>query len=1338
MTSFRAFFESLWKDENWPNPEPFPWQTMLAERGASGDWPEGINLPTASGKTACLDAAVFALAATARLAAPESRMPRRIWFVVDRRIVVDEAYERAKKIAGRLAEASGGPAKEIADGLRAVSGTGRPLAVARLRGGAWRDDGWARLPSQPAVICSTVDQVGSALLFRAYGHSDCTASIYAGLAANDSLILLDEAHCAVPFLQTLRAVARFRDRGWPAQPLRTPFRFSIMSATPPAGIPEDETFPKQAERAAALNHPLLKQRFAAGKPAALVAVKGEDDDFIAEAAGRAAQLANAQGKSRVAVMVNRVATAEGIAERLRRSPDDAAQIVLLTGRMRPLDRDDLVNRWESKLKAGSRETLPDPIIVVTTQCLEVGADFSFDALVTECASLDALRQRFGRLDRLGGLGESPAAILIRERDTVEPEDDEADPIYGKAIYETWKWLNEPGQRGADAAVNFGIEAMNVLTEALRESDEQRFERLLAPTSDAPVLLPAHLDLLCQTWARPQPEPDVTLFLHGKDRAAPEVRVVLRADLPDPARDRRAEEAWIELLSLVPPTSPEMLTLPLYRLRRWLASGPADDTDGDVQGSGEIGDESRDASARSDGLPFLLWRGRERSEFMPDLHHIRPDDLAVVRLTGDGLRGLGQTIQEPDGFGPDRLDLAERALRQARGRVVLRLHSRVLAPFLDRPAVKALVDIATPDADREAIEAGLGGVLDEDAAQLVGVHGAPLPALPAWLRDTVNLLIKDKFRVEDHPAGGLILTGKKTHIPADAELDDDPLADEQDLTSITKEPVPLGQHIADCRSAAGDFAARCLSPEFGEAFAAAAGGHDLGKLDRRFQILLRDGAEEEVEAGPALAKSARLPEPHRRRLQIGEDVRLPKGFRHEFLSLQLAECFGLTPGDAALGDLTLHLVSSHHGYARPFAPVVPDPLLAEGKVADLSLAELGIDTTLDVAERQALPPAYRLDSGVADRFWRLNRRYGWWGLAYLEAIFRLSDWQASRQPGNGVRGPSLVSRLPRPPIPPSLTTISLDALDGANPLAFLAALGTLRLLTQAFPGHNLRLAWHQRLGAWRPLLSTTRPIDEETMLAALHEGGLRLDTMFSPQLLAASEAASPKNRKGEPRWRDKLLFPIGALREFCEAATASPCPSAEFSAAWACETAPTGEEGEQLARRTRFDFTAGQQAFIRMLRELRQTCTPADLRRSLFAGWRYSATAVSMRWDTQDEKRQYALQAVDPTNGSENPPLADRGANFLAVEALPLFPLTPDRTASQPGFGRDAEGRSWHWPIWTCPLGLDAIRSLMTLSLTDSDEWPPLRRRALSVATVFRSGIVQPSGRYRCFTPAESL
>jgi CRISPR-associated endonuclease/helicase Cas3 len=1327
MTSFAGFFESLWKSEKWPRPEPFPWQTMLAQRGASGDWPEAINLPTASGKTACLDAAIFALAAAANAPAFEKRMPRRVWFVVDRRIVVDEAFERAQKVAAKLAAATEGPAKEVGDALRVIGGAEkRPLAVARLRGGAWRDDGWARVPSQPTIVCSTVDQVGSALLFRAYGHSDCTASIYAALAANDSLILLDEAHCAVPFLETLRAVARFRGELWAAQPLRTPFRFSVMSATPPADIPEVSTFPKPKERAAALDHPVLRQRFTARKLAVLVTVKDGDDEFPTEAARRAREFAEGQGKARVAVMVNRVATAEEIAKRLAGELADAAHVVLLTGRMRPLDRDTLVARWEPLLKAGSTEALPEPVIVVTTQCLEVGADFSFDALVTECASLDALRQRFGRLDRLGTLRESPAAILIRERDTKEPEDEHADPIYGRAIYETWRWLNEPDQPSARGGVNFGVEEMNARVTALRNRDEQRLIQLLAPTSDAPVLLPAHLDLLCQTSPRPAPEPDVTLFLHGKGRPEPEVRVVLRVDLPDLASDREAQDAWTEILSLVPPASPEMLTVPRHRLRRWLAAGAPDDTDGDVQGAGEIGRDGREVGAQRAREPFLVWRGRDHSQLTRDLARIRPDDVVVLRLTDGGLRGLGQTLPQPDGLGQDRLDLAEPALHQARGRVVLRLNPKVLGPLLARPAVGDLLNSALYGADRDAIETALQAVLDERAIQPDSTDGRELPPLPSWLGQTVEWLLEDSdcFRIDSHPGGGLILTGKNIHPPDDAELDDDPLADQDDLTSSGKEQLTLCQHTSGVSAAASGFAARCLPAELGEALSSAAQGHDLGKLDRRFQIFLQNGAEDEVEAGPPLAKSVWLPERQRRRLQIGEDVRLPNGFRHEFLSLQLVQRFGLAPADDAMRDLTLHLISSHHGYARPLAPVVPDALLAEGKVAALSLAGLGIDASLTVAERQALPPAHRVDSGVADRFWRLTRRYGWWGLAYLEAIFRLSDWEASRKPRRDVQSPALVPHSSRAAMPASSATISLDAIDGANPLGFLAALGTLRVLTHAFPRHDLCLAWRQAFGAWRPVLRTSSQLQEDAMLAALRENYLDVDAAFSPQLLEES---------------DDLRFQASSYRSFCAescVADAPPRLRVDFAAAWATEMATPRDP--TVVRRTAFHFTCGRQTFLDMLRKLSGRCTEDDLKRTLFDGWRYTAEAPSLRWDTYDEKRQYALQAIDPQNRSQNPPRADIGANFLAVQALPLFPLVPNRTGSQPGFDRDAQGRSWHWPIWTYPLGLDAVRSLLTLSLDDPDEWPASRRRALGVPTVFQSRIVQPSGRYRCFTPAESL
>jgi CRISPR-associated endonuclease/helicase Cas3 len=239
------------------------------------------------------------------------------------------------------------------------------------------------------------------LLFRGYGRSNLTASIYAGLAAHDSLILLDEAHLSMPFLETLSAIVRFRGPDWAESPIATPFTFSFLSATPP-DMRHDEVFPSREERDRAVDHPVLRDRMSASKPAEMVTVKSsakEKDSLVLAAVARAQSYVEEQGKRRVAVVVNRVRTAHDIWENLRTQADAKADIVLLTGRIRPYERDRLVEKWKKFLRANSPEQPEKPIILVSTQCIEVGADFSFDALVTEAASLDALRQRFGRLNR---------------------------------------------------------------------------------------------------------------------------------------------------------------------------------------------------------------------------------------------------------------------------------------------------------------------------------------------------------------------------------------------------------------------------------------------------------------------------------------------------------------------------------------------------------------------------------------------------------------------------------------------------------------------------------------------------------------------------------------------------------------------------------------------------------------------------------------------------------------------------------------------------------------------------------------------------------------------------
>ncbi len=959
LPDFSTFFQALW------GYGPFPWQSMLAERVEAGTWPKALDLPTASGKTACIEVALYALAAQADRSTGERTAPRRIWFVVDRRIVVDDAYARAGEITKKLRKASDGPLREVADRLRHVGGTERPLAVARLRGGIFRDDGWARLPSQPAVITSTVDQLGSRLLFRGYGHSHLAAPIFAGLAANDSLVLLDEAHCSVPFLQTLSAVETYRGPDWAEAPLRSPFAFVVLSATPPSEIPGDAIFPG-ARREAALDHPVLEKRLRASKRAELVEVKGKgdelDDPLVVTAVNRSLGLLKT-GKRRVAVMANRVRTAETIAAALRETVGHDADVVLLTGRLRPFERDELVDRWKEYLRAVSPCDPPKPIVLVSTQCLEVGADFSFDAMISEAASLDALRQRFGRLDRMGEAGASPGAILVRSRDS-DPDEAEPDPIYGSAISATWKLLKD---RSEGEVIDFGFEN---LRDKLRDLED--LSPYLAPVADAPVLLPAHLDLLCQTSPTPHPEPDTQLFLHGKDRGAPEVRVLWRSDLGD--KDRAA---WVETIALCPPVSGEMLSTPLYRLRAFLSGSSETGDEADVEGVPAPEGEDRSDRIR----PCVVWRGRDRSVVASAGNDLVPGDVVVLPASY-GISGLGQSAPV-ETLGKEALDLWEPALAGAGRPSAMRLSRVVLAPWLACPPLAELVALAEePEVEREGIREAIEAVVEYKP----GGDDAP-PAPPSWwierLRDVRAGLM------ERHPGGGLVFFGRGSRrISSTAEPD--LFADDDDLTSSSGEEVTLDEHSELVRRTVEKLAGRCLPEKYRPVLSLAAYWHDVGKLDERFQILLHHGDELAAVAAPApLAKSSQVPTSPARRRAIREACGLPRNFRHEMLSAQLAERHAPKPEEKDAADLFLHLIASHHGHARPFAPLSEDPHPGAvwGRLAATPIA-------LVEEERAKLPAPHRVDSGLSDRFWRLVRRHGWWGLAYFEALIRLGDWYAS--------------------------------------------------------------------------------------------------------------------------------------------------------------------------------------------------------------------------------------------------------------------------------------------------------------------------------------------------------
>jgi CRISPR-associated endonuclease/helicase Cas3 len=898
--TFAEFFRALW------DYDPFPWQEAVAEKALRGEWPR-IGMPTAAGKTALIDIAVFALAMRAPNAA------RRIFFVVDRRVIVDEAAERAEKIAKKLRDSEpGSELGRVAQSLMELGGT-EPLRTATLRGGIPREDGWVDSPLQPLVACSTVDQIGSSLLFRAYGASEYSRPIRAGLAANDALILLDEAHTSRTFARTLELVGRYRE--WAESRLPLPFVVVEMSATPGAdAIRESEKD---------LEHAVLKRRWTASKPARLVTVEVKDEDLTGLVEGLAREgrvLRDEHGAKAIGVIANRVRTARRVHDLLAK--DEGCEAILLIGRSRPFDRDRIWTEWKDRIALG-RETDPEtPVFVVATQCVEVGANLDFDGLVTEVASIDALEQRFGRLDRDGKRSPTSAAIVAQKDQTAKKFEDK---LYGGAMAATWDWLQNHSVKQKKGKVRELVVEMGVraLRQALAETADR--EALLMSGRTAPVLMPAHVDLLSQTSPEPEISPEVSVYLHGPETEPADVQVVWRADLDGDPKE------WADTVAICPPAAAEVLAVPLYAVRKWLQSG--DETEvGDIEGATAEAERTKGEMRR-----VLSWRGIDESVILDGAEQVRAGMTIVAPSWYGGCDGWGWN----PGSKEKVADVGD-AVKAIAGRPMLRLHPVLAAQWKYEGLAGELREMEHPKLEEAAGEGWVAKVVERLRTSRV-----------KWIPDARQ-------------------DGQWCAVVTQAAFDQNDIRGSYSTTEIA-----LTEHMKNCAALAGELSGG-LPEVLRRTVQRAADAHDLGKADPRFQAWLRGGNP--VKAHELIAKSSCTSQNRAAIARARNLAGYPKGGRHELLSVAML----LSGGAQADVDweLLLHLVASHHGRCRPFAPVIVDdePVTVEHGGAAVSSAH-GLE---------------RVGSGVSERFWKLTRRYGWYGLAYLEAMVRLADQRQSEK------------------------------------------------------------------------------------------------------------------------------------------------------------------------------------------------------------------------------------------------------------------------------------------------------------------------------------------------------
>jgi CRISPR-associated endonuclease/helicase Cas3 len=947
--SFEAFYREIHDGQ-----KPYLWQKRAAAELASRDKPTWatLSVPTGAGKTTLVECFLFALACTAEH--QSRRFPLRLFWVVDRRSVVDQAYAHAHMVATAIAVSDGaGVTAEVKQRLAklAAETTEDELIQVRLWRGGFAGEASVEIDGSPAdrsrddrarsietmlsaerpraplspcaaaIICSTVDQVGSRMLFRGYGISRRSRPIEAALVATDSLIVLDEAHLSAPFLSTARKIAEEQRKAkYPLPPLR----ILPISATHDRHT-DAPLFELNAKEKA---DPLLAERLSARKRVELVSTRSQVQASIASAVTLASK-----GAKIVGVVANTVATARTIASSLEKHGD----VVLIIGPSRALDRADLIGEIP---KRGERDKRELSMFVVGTQTLEVGLDLDFDGLVSACAPLPALIQRFGRLDRAGKLSaaDRPAHGVV-----VQPP--KRCPIYGEATAATWTWLNEVIEKKDN--LDFGL---TVTTHPLVDAPPETRE-VDQPT--APILGPWHIAVLEQTSHDPLPDPDIGAFLHGESALdPPDVQICWRADVS------LDNSAWRERIRARPPHPGELLSLPPGSAYRWLMGGADTDEFADLEGLPTT--ESRADIKRSEARKIVRVPPRGPDGTIdPELispSELRPGDVIVLPTHYGGCDRFGWAPASK----AEVSDLGN--FSQARPRLLL------------SPSVG--VSEQLQEQAQEAIRRMKSEEMSDEEAY-------------AWLRDAMLSWLGEggDQRLGQTARRAAQRLGERLSKTGRAERLDGGRSQQTELVLLAtprrdsgRLPVLYDAHVEQVVSLTKQFVKSLgLSKPLIETLLSAAEYHDLGKLDPRFQAWLNDGSA--VEQSTLLAKSGRPPSDRRSRAARLAS-RWPRGKRHESISAMLVSKVPRwpTPIDR---DLLIHLVATHHGDGRPFRHFAPD----EEPVR--VTAELNGGVSVEVTSDEEIPW-----SEHAGRFQELSARFGPWGLAALECLLVLADRGAS--------------------------------------------------------------------------------------------------------------------------------------------------------------------------------------------------------------------------------------------------------------------------------------------------------------------------------------------------------
>lgn len=896
--------------------EPFPWQRRLFKRLSAGDLPPAVDIPTGLGKTS-----IMALWLLAR--AMEAPLPRRLAYVVDRRAVVDQATDFAEALRERL---SGEALDQVRRGLGL---DGKRLPISTLRGEYVDNREWLEDPAAPAIIVGTVDMIGSRLLFEGYGVSRRMRPYEAGLMGCDTLVMLDEAHLARPFERLLRSIEAGQrkptgdgldsvlenfsgSRANTACP--PPFRVLPLSAT----LGDDAS---ESEQLFTLNdedwvHERVSARLKASKTLAIEDIDSDKiEHVLAERSWCLAQeeIEATSRPARVLVYCDKRTVAEKVADSLRKRVKQAkaeTAVILFTGGRRVYEREEAAQQLQKHgLIAGSDANPNVPVFVVATAAGEVGVDLDADHMVCDLVAWERMVQRLGRVNRLG---KGKARVLVIDQGVSEKKQiDEADISRRKAVRQLLKALPLVGsghQAGPAALVNLGK----------GPGRREQIAKASTPTPLYPALTRPLIDAWAMTsLAEHSGRPEISPWLRGWVDDDPQTTVVWRRCLP--VREGTDVEAFF---NAAPPQTIEHLETETWRVVDWLkkrAGNLLETPETEAEGGHLLAPLNRDTA-----IAFLLGSGG------------KPEGILSLREAGEGL---------------ERKEL-QRRLGGRRLVVDARLKG-LKEGLLDANHAKPVVRINGNGGDSEVWEGAAQDDIPEDV----------LPMM------RVRVLADDaRTRLMDERQALRLGSGEVRALPYQVSPEGEVRvwlvverrrgeATDEESRAMALKVQRLEEHQEWTALEAGRIAeALNLAADDRAMLEAAARHHDDGKKAPRWQRAFNAPRE----GGPYAKTSGPL------------NRHVLNGYRHEFQSMLDAQERGLDGLDRSdhRFDLALHLIASHHGYARP------------------AIGIEGCDT---------LPPTVAQGHAreIALRFARLQRQWGPWGLAWWEALLRAADQRASK-------------------------------------------------------------------------------------------------------------------------------------------------------------------------------------------------------------------------------------------------------------------------------------------------------------------------------------------------------